>query len=148
MQYSEGNLGRVFVMRMDDGEDLIAALQRFIQEKSIESGMALFIGALRDGRAVTGPEVAVIPPTPHFEDFESAWEVFGMATVFPSATGPMLHIHSALGRGARAITGCIREKATVYLIVEAVLFEFSGLCARRAWDEKTGLHLLSLDRRL
>ncbi len=148
MQYSEGNLGRVFVLRMDDGEDLIASLQRFVQEKRIESGMALFIGALRDGRMVTGPEVAVIPPTPHFEDFESAWEVFGMATVYASADGPKLHIHSSLGRGGHALTGCIREKAAVYLVVEAVLFEFCGLNASRAWDKKTGLHLLSLDKRL
>ena len=97
MQYSEGNLGRVFVLRMDHGEDLIASLQKFVPEKKIESCMALFMGALRDGRAVTGPEVPVIPPVPHYESFESAWEVFGMATVYPSGEGPKLHIHSGSG---------------------------------------------------
>ena len=150
MQYSEGNLGRVFVLRMDDGEDLIASLQRFVQEKRIESGMALFIGALRDGRVVTGPEAeaAIIPPTPHFEDFESAWEVFGMATIYPSKEGPKMHIHSGMGRGREALLGCIRDKAEVYLIVEAVLFEICGLVAERAWDEKMQLYLLSLKERL
>ena len=148
MQYSEGNLGRVFVLRMDHGEDLIASLQKFLREKKIESCMALFMGALVDGRAVTGPEVPVIPPVPHYESFESAWEVFGMATVYPSREGPMLHIHSGLGRGTRTIVGCIREKAEVYLIVEVVLLEFSGLKAERVWDEKTGLNLLSLENRL
>ena len=148
MQYSEGNLGRVFVLRMDHGEDLIASLQKLLREKKIESCMALFMGALVDGRAVTGPEVPVIPPVPHYESFESAWEVFGMATVYPSREGPMLHIHSGLGRGTRTIVGCIREKAEVYLIVEVVLLEFSGLKAERVWDEKTGLNLLSLENRL
>ncbi len=148
MQYSEGNLGRIFVLRMDHGEDLIASLQKFLQEKKIESCMALFMGALCDGRAVTGPEVPVVPPVPHYEDFESAWEVFGMATVYPSSEGPMLHIHSGLGRGTRTIVGCIRERAEVYLIVEVVLLEFSGLKAERVWDEKTGLNLLSLENRL
>ena len=143
MQYSEGNLGRVFVLRMDHGEDLIASLQKFVLEKKIESCMALFMGALVDGRAVTGPEVPVIPPVPHYESFESAWEVFGMATVYPSGEGPKLHIHSGLGRGTRTIVGCIRERAEVYLIVEVVLFEFSGLKAERIWDEKTGLNLLA-----
>jgi len=90
----------------------------------------------------------VIPPIPHYENFDSAWEVFGMATIYQSEAGPKMHIHSAIGRGREAIVGCIREKAKVYLVVEAVLFEFSGLKAKREWDEKTGLHLLSLENKL
>lgn len=148
MQYSEGKLGRVYVLRMDHGEDLIASLQKFVREKEIASCFALFIGALRDGRAVTGPEETVVPPVPHFESFESAWEVFGMATIYPSSEGPKLHIHSSIGRGREALAGCVRERATVYLVVEAVLFEFSGLSASRELDERTGLHLLSLEKRL
>ncbi|MEI8004422.1 MAG: DUF296 domain-containing protein [Methanothrix sp.] len=148
MQYSEGSLGRVFVLRMDHGEDLIESLQKFLHEKKIESCTAFFMGALRDGRAVTGPELPVVPPVPHFEAYESAWEVFGMATIYPSVEGPKLHIHSALGRGRQSILGCIRDKAEVYLIVEAVLFEISGLNAERVWDEKMQLYLLSLKERL
>jgi predicted DNA-binding protein with PD1-like motif len=148
MQYSEGSLGRVFVLRMDHGEDLIESLQKFLKEKKIESCTAFFMGALRDGRAVTGPKLPVVPPTPNFEAYESAWEVFGMATIYPSIVGPKLHIHSALGRGRESILGCIRDKAEIYLIVEAVLFEICGLNAERAWDEKMQLYLLSLKDRL
>ncbi|RQW79616.1 MAG: DNA-binding protein [Methanothrix sp.] len=148
MQYSEGRLGRVFVLKMDDGEDLIESLQKFLREKEIGSCMALFIGALREGRAVTGPEQPVIPPVPHFVNFDDGWETFGMATVYPSADGLKLHIHSALGRGEEALTGCIREKANVYLTVEMVIFEFSGLKAARTWDEKAELFLLSLEKKL
>lgn len=148
MQYSEGRLGRVFVLKMDDGEDLIESLQKFLREKEIESCMALFIGALREGRAVTGPEQPVIPSVPHFVNFDDGWETFGMASVYPSADGLKLHIHSALGRGEEALTGCIREKASVYLTVEMVIFEFSGLKAARTWDEKAELFLLSLEKKL
>jgi predicted DNA-binding protein with PD1-like motif len=148
MQYSEGSIGRVFVLRMDHGEDLIESLQKFLQEKKIESCMALFMGALRDGRAVTGPKLPVVPPSPNYETYESAWEVFGMATIYPSKEGPKLHIHSGIGRGREAILGCIRDKAEVYLIVEAVLLEICGLNAERAWDEKMQLYLLSLKDKL
>jgi predicted DNA-binding protein with PD1-like motif len=148
MQYSEGSLGRVFVLRMDHGEDLIEMLQRFVSHKGIESCMVLFIGALLEGRAVTGPEHSAIPPIPHSETFEGAWESFGMATVYPSAQGPKIHIHSALGRGREALAGCIRERAKIYLIVEAVLFEFSGLEAKRSWDENMELQMLALKDRL
>jgi uncharacterized protein len=144
MQYSEGSLGRVFVLRMDDGEDMLESIQKFVKEKCIESGMMFFLGAMKEGRAVTGPEKPVIPPIPHFETFDSAWEVFGMATVYPSTEGPKIHMHSSMGRGRAALVGCIRDKAQVYLIVEAVLIEFKGLGARRELDERTGLYLLSL----
>ena len=49
MQYSEGRLGRVFVLRIDDGEDFLAVTQKFIQDKSVRSGTLLFLGALRAG---------------------------------------------------------------------------------------------------
>ena len=56
MQYSEGQLGRVFVVRIDDGEDFLAEIQKFVLDKEIQAGSILFLGALRNGRMVTGPE--------------------------------------------------------------------------------------------
>jgi predicted DNA-binding protein with PD1-like motif len=147
MQYSEGNLGRAFVLRIDHGEDLIESLKRFVKAKGVESCMALFIGALREGRAVTGPELPTVPPVPHWEEYRDGWEVFGMATIYPSADGPRLHIHSTIGKGREALLGCVRERASVYLVVEAVLMEFTGLNVRREWDEKTELYLPSLDKK-
>jgi predicted DNA-binding protein with PD1-like motif len=144
MQCSEGSLGRVFVLRLDDGEDLIASLEGLAREKGVAVGVALFMGALKDGRMVTGPEEAVIPPAPHWESFQSAWEVVGMASIDPGEKGPMVHVHSSLGRGRESLTGCVRIVASVYLIVEAVLFELLEVDARRVLDEKSGVHLLSL----
>ena len=133
---------------MDHGEDLIESLQMFLEKKGIESCTALFLGAIRDGRAVTGPKRLEIPPSPNFEAYESAWEVFGMATVYPSGSGPRLHIHSGLGRGREALIGCIREMAKVYLLVEMVLFEICRLEAERVWDEEMQLFLLTLSEML
>ncbi len=148
MQYSEGSLGRVFVLRMDDGEDLIESLRKFVMATGVDSCMALFIGALKEGRAVTGPELPTIPPVPHWEEYREGWEVFGMATIYPSSEGPRLHIHSSMGKSREALLGCVREKAEVYLVVEAVLFEFSGLNVRREWDERTELYLPSLEKKI
>jgi predicted DNA-binding protein with PD1-like motif len=148
MQYSEGRLGRIFVLRLDDGEDLIASLKKFVSEMEISSCMALFIGALKEGQVVTGPEEPTIPPVPHWEEYREGWEVFGMATIYPSSEGLKLHIHSSLGKGREAMLGCVRERAEVYLVVEAVLFEFSGLNVRREWDSAMELFLPELEKRL
>lgn len=141
MQYTEGQLGRVFVVRIDNGEDMLISLRQFIDDKSIQAGSILFLGALMNGRMVTGPEEPVIPPVPHFVMFEGGWEVFGVGTIYAGEGGPHIHYHASVGRSGHALTGCLREKATTYLIIEAVILEFTGLTARREFDKKTQVHL-------
>lgn len=141
MQYTEGQLGRVFVVRIDDGEDMLATLRTFIAEKEIQAGSVMFLGALMSGRMVTGPEEPVIPPVPHFVMFEGGWEVFGVGTIYPGDEGPHLHFHASVGRSGHALTGCLREDAVTYLIIEAIIQEFVGLSARREFDEKMQIKL-------
>nr|WP_321350611.1 PPC domain-containing DNA-binding protein [uncultured Methanoregula sp.] len=141
MQYTEGQLGRVFMVRIDDGEDMLESLHRFVREKSVHAGSILFLGALMNGRMVTGPEEPVIPVVPHFVLFEGGWEVFGLGTIYTGESGPHIHYHASVGRSGHALTGCLREEAVTYLIVEAIVMEFTGLSARREFDQKTQLHL-------
>ena len=141
MQYTEGQIGRVFVVRIDNGEDLIVTLRRFIIDKGIVAGSVIFLGALMDGKIVTGPEEPIIPPVPHFVFFDGGWEVFGIGTIYPGEGGPHIHYHASVGRANNALTGCLREKAVTYLMVEAVIYEITGLSARREFDERTQLHL-------
>src|SRR5512145_1650229 len=141
MQYSEGQIGRVFVVRIDDGEDMLLSLRQFVLEKNIRAGSIHFLGALMSGRMVTGPEEPVVPPVPHFVMFEGGWEIFGVGTIYPGEGGPHIHYHASVGRSGHALTGCLREKAVTYLIVEAVIMEFTGLSARREFDEKMQVHM-------
>jgi len=141
MQYSEGQLGRVFVVRIDNGEDFLVTLQKFIGEKEIETGTILFLGALKEGRLVTGPEELTFPPSPHFVMFEGGWETFGIGTICQGDAGPAIHYHASFGRAGHALTGCLRELATTYLIIEAVILEFTGFGIHREMDEATKMSL-------
>ncbi len=47
MQYAEAQIGRIFVIRLEDGEKLPNKLEEFAQEKGVESGMCLLIGGVR-----------------------------------------------------------------------------------------------------
>ena len=139
MQYSEGHLGRIFMIRIDDGEDLLHAIDRFVIAQKIKAGMLLFLGALREGNLVTGPEEPLIPPVPHFESFGGGWEIFGIGTIYLGSNGsPKVHYHASVGRGVEALTGCLREKASTYLLVEAVLMEFGGIYGKRIKDQASG----------
>lgn len=140
MQYSEGRTGRVFMIRIDDGEDLLVAIERFVVAQKIRTGMLLFLGALREGKVVTGPEEPLIPPIPHFESFGGGWEIFGVGTIYRGDnSSPKIHFHASAGRGTDVLTGCLREKASTYLLVEVVLMEFLGIYGKRVEDPASGL---------
>lgn len=141
MQYTEGQIGRIFVVRIDDGEDMLTSLRQFVQDRGIQAGSVVFLGALMEGKMVTGPEEPVIPPVPHYVFFEGGWEVFGVGTIYPGEGGPHIHLHSSVGRAGHALTGCLRETAVTYLIVEAVIYEITGLSARKEFDQKTQISL-------
>lgn len=140
MQYTEAKLGRVFYIRVDHGEDLLGTLQNFVVEKKIAAGFIHILGALREGSIVTGPKVPILPPDPLFDAYEGGWEVLGLATITQGEGQPHIHLHASVGRGREALTGCLREKATTYIIIEAVIIEFVEAIFRRS-DPMTGLVL-------
>jgi len=148
MQYTEGKPGRVFIVRVDHGEDLIATLTKFLTDHQVKNGYVRFIGALQSGQIVTGPNVLCLPPDPHFESFSGGWEVIGMATITPGSNGPHVHIHASIGRGEKVLTGCLRGEITTYIVIEAVVTELIGVDAHRETDPVTGmcLPLLKHDR--
>jgi predicted DNA-binding protein with PD1-like motif len=138
-------MGRIFVARVDHGEDFLAGMRDILVKEGISHAIIFFLGALKEGSMVTGPEEPVIPPSPHWVHFGSGWEVVGVATAYPGGDGPAIHFHGSIGRGDQARTGCLREKAETYLVMEAVVFELGDLPARRARDEMTGLLLPDFD---
>jgi len=111
MQYSEGSIGRVFVLRIDDGEDFLDVTREFVKTHNVTAGTILYLGALRQARMVTGPEEAVFPPDPHFVMFEGGWEMVGIGTISVEDGAPAIHFHASVGRAGYALTGCLREKA-------------------------------------
>jgi len=68
-----------------------------------------------------------------------------LGTVYPSEDGPRIHMHVSVGRGRETLTGCLREIATTYLVVEVVILELVGLSARRVFDSEFKLHMLRLE---
>jgi len=134
-------MGRIFVARVDHGEDLIGELRLILTREGVSRAVMLFLGALGEGSLVTGPEEPVIPPVPHLMKFGGGWEVVGMATAYPGEDGPAIHLHGSIGRGDRALTGCLRGRAETYLVMEVVIFELADLPVRRNRDSSTGLIL-------
>ncbi len=144
MQYAKCSIGRLFVVKFEDDDILLDKLKELTRKERIKAATLVFIGALKKGSLVTGPKKPVIPPLPNKVSFKGGWEVMGIGTIFTNPQGPQIHIHSAMGKNKGTLTGCIRDKSKVFLVVEAVVFELKGATATKSIDPETGLNLLRI----
>ena len=144
MQYTGAKLGRIFLLKFKDGDVLLDELDAFARKERLKAATLVFIGALKRGDLVTGPKKPVIPPEPNWVGFDNAWEVMGIGTIFTNKKGPQIHIHTSMGKKRGTLTGCIRKKTEVFLVIEAVVFELKGVKATKDIDPKTGLNLLRI----
>ena len=146
MKASEGRLGRVFVVRLEDGDILPDCLERFAAEKSIKVGQVILIGGIGDGEVVVGPrDSGEMPPEAMLLPVDGAHEVVGAGIIAPDEDGkPVLHIHAALGRSGQTMTGCLRPGVTTWLVGEAIIYEILGTSAARLPDKDSGFNLLEV----
>lgn len=145
MKYSQGKVGRVFVLRLEDGEVIHEELERFAEDRRIEAASVIIVGAADKGsRLVVGPKNGTdMPPIPMERTLEGAHEIEGVGTLFPNEAGkPVLHMHVACGRDGSGITGCVRRGVKVWKTAEVVIIELLGASARREIDDRTGFELL------
>jgi predicted DNA-binding protein with PD1-like motif len=144
MKTSEGRIGRVFVIRLEDGDILPACIERFAAEHGVATGYALLLGGIGSGEVIVGPrDSSAMPPDPMALPIDGAHEVSGVGILAPGPDSkPTLHVHAALGRAGRTMTGCLRKGVKTWLVGEAILVEISGAQVRRVQDEKCGFALL------
>ncbi len=145
MKVAEGRLGRVFVLRLEDGDRLPDSLERFAEERGVARGFCALVGGVGKGRIVVGPEDGdAMPPVPVLKELLGAQEVAAVGTLFPDEAGrPRLHMHGAFGRGDQALVGCIRPGIDTWTVGEFVLIEINGLEMIRRRDPATGFELLA-----
>lgn len=146
MRYSEARQGRVFILRLEDGEIVHEVIEKFADEQDIQAASLVIVGGADDGsRLVVGPkEDRGLPLNPMKLQLENAHEVSGTGTLFRDEAGvPLLHMHMSCGRKDKAVTGCIREGVKVWHIMEVIIHELVGTEAKRLVEEPLGLKLLS-----
>ncbi|MFC1523954.1 PPC domain-containing DNA-binding protein [Thermodesulfobacteriota bacterium] len=145
MEYRTGSLNRVFAVRFDHGDDFLQELTDLIIKENIRCGWLQVLGGLREAGVVTGPRKPVMPPDPVWETLDTAREVLGTASIFWDGNEPKIHLHAALGHHGDTLTACVRKETKVYLILEVIIFEISGIDASRPWYEAGGFNRLSFD---
>ncbi len=145
MKYSEAKQGRVFVIRLEDGEVVHEVIEAFAAEHGIRAAKLIALGGADDGsKLVAGPKEDRSQPVAPMEiSLRHAHEVAGVGTLFPGPDGkPSLHMHMACGRREKTATGCVRAGVRTWHVMEVILTELVDCTARRAVEPTTGFALL------
>ncbi len=145
MKYSEAQLGRIFVIRLEDGETVHEEIEKFAKEHSITAATLVAVGGADRGSClIVGPlDGEARPVNPMEYILKDVHEIAGTGTLFPDEEGqPMLHMHMACGREENTITGCIRNGVKVWHVLEVILFELAGNSGKRVLEKETGFKLL------
>ena len=146
MRYSTAQMGRIFVIRLEDGEVLHETIERFAEEQGIRAAALIIVGGADEGsRLVVGPKInRAVPVEPMTQVLAGVHEIVGTGTLFPDEEGkPVLHLHLASGREASTVTGCVRTGVKIWHIGEVVLFELTDTPAIRKVDPGLGFKLLN-----
>ena len=144
MKAAQGSVGRVFILRLEDGERMPGALEEFAEAHGVSAGLCILVGGIGGGKIVVGPEDgAGLPVTPLIHALAGVHEIAGVGLLARDGEGkPKLHMHAALGRAGKTVSGCIRPGIEVWHVGEVVVLEILGTASRRVADEKLGFALL------
>jgi predicted DNA-binding protein with PD1-like motif len=146
MKATEGQIGRIFILRLEDGDIVPGCIERFAGEKGIAAGQVILIGGIGGGEVVVGPRRSnEMPPEPMLLPLDGTHEVAGVGVLAPGDEGkPALHMHAALGRSGKTTTGCLRPGVSTWVVGEAIILEIVGVDAKRVMSEETGFDLLEV----
>lgn len=113
MQVHEGQVGRVFALKLEKGDHLIADLGRLAKERGLRTALVLFQGATGEAEMVLGFR----PYSPMARDFDRVSssehrEVIGMGSIAWANGKPKVHLHAGTGRGREVFIAHIEEALT------------------------------------
>ena len=146
MKASEGKIGRIFILRLEDGDVIPDCIERFAQEKRISVAQVIVIGGVDRGQVVVGPRrTEEMPPDPMLVPVDGAHELMGIGIIAPDKEGrPVLHVHASLGRAGKTTAGCLRPGVSTWLVGEVIICELLGVSAVRLEEGDTGFELLTV----
>ena len=145
MKYSEVKLGRIFIVRLEDGEILHEVIEKFAEKKKITGAFIAAVGcADKDSKLVVGPEKSrSVPANPMDILLDDVYEIAGVGTIFPNSQDkPILHMHISCGRKKKSVTGCVRRGVKVWHVMEIIIWELKNSTARRVFEKSTGFELM------
>lgn len=137
MDYRKGTIGRIFIARIDHGEDVLSELIGLARKEEIRCAFFMMLGAVGNAVLVTGPKEKSVPPEIVWSAFDDAREIIGVGNIFYENDAPKIHLHASAGNSKGMTMGCFRKETKAFMVVEIFIIE-TDIMAERMVNEKIG----------
>ncbi|CDF31255.1 predicted DNA-binding protein with PD1-like DNA-binding motif [Methanoculleus sp. CAG:1088] len=148
MKFREMTRGRIFVLKLENGDSIKQSIESFAKEHDIMNGYYTLEGNVAAGSSFV---VGLCDTNnghhePIIYKLDNNCEFFGLGTVIRDSIGgePIIHMHGSVGRNGQAVTGCFRESVKVWLSMEVILEEIIGDKVSRDYDPVYGVRSLEI----
>ncbi|MGI6009650.1 MAG: PPC domain-containing DNA-binding protein [Methanomethylophilus sp.] len=149
MQYREMQRGRVFVLRLEEGDLVKQSVEKFAKDHGIKYAYFQMEGSVKAGsRFVVGLHMVDGHEEPRIFETDANEEFHGVGTIIPEEyTGdPVIHMHGSLGHNGGSVTGCFRDCITVDFTMEVIIQELLGEGLLRISDAMCGVRSLVIEK--
>ena len=141
--FSTRTTGRVFVLRLDQGDLLLESIRTFIQKENIQNAyIASAIGTL-DCCVLHMVMTTGYPPVEHFERWQDKpLEISSIDGLIAAGTP---HLHMVVSDHQKAYSGHIEEGCRILYLAEIMIAELDEASLKRVRDEKGILKLIQAE---
>ena len=137
--FSEATAGRIFVGRLDPGDDLVDEIEKFSGEKAVRAAWVSAIGAVKHAAFAYYQQgerkyLELVSDEHH--------EIIGfVGNISMRDDAPFLHAHATFGSVNGAAVGGHLLHGCVVFVAEITIREMTGVELIRTPDEVSGLSL-------
>ena len=125
MEYQERNVQRVFSIVFSKGDRLIESMEKLADEKGIQTGIVILLGAFSRGNLVLGfRKHSKMPRDFDRTSISETHEVTGVGSITRVNGKPKIHLHLGLAKEREVFIAHIEEADVAG--AEAFILELSG----------------------
>jgi predicted DNA-binding protein with PD1-like motif len=138
--FSTGEIGRVYVLRLDPGDYVLESINQFIQKENINNGVIVSAIGTLDKCVLHMVMTTGYPPVEHFERWDD--KPLELASIDGIIADGKPHLHTVVSDHQKAYSGHLEEGSRVLYLAEIVIMELKSLDLTRIRDDKGILKLV------
>lgn len=132
--FSSENVGRTFILRLDQGDDVLGSINDLIQKENISDGVVVSgIGTL-DYCTLHMVMTTGYPPVEHFEKWED--KPLELASIDGIIADGVPHLHTVISDHEKAYAGHLEPGCRILYLGEVVIMELKDMNLFRVKSEK------------
>ncbi len=128
MEHASLAVGRIHILRIDPGEDVLLSVRRFLAEASVRQAVVLGAYGTLARHRIHWVRNNQIPASDIIGEGEGGIEILSMSGLVVEGQP---HIHVTLSTPAGAYGGHLEEGCIAYVLCEVFFAEVEGLALRR-----------------